>query len=91
MNVKKLITNTGTRKRLFILLFLDRKESSKSETTNARNELKSANHAKAMLDRILVAKSIKKVLLRFLSEVLINVKTEYKTPKIQRFRPTSSL
>jgi hypothetical protein len=91
MNVKKLITNTGTRKRLFILLFLDRKESSKSETTNARNELKSAYHAKAILDKIPAAKSRKKVLLRFLSGVLISVKTEYKTPKIPRFRPTFSL
>ena len=91
INVKQLTIKTGISNKIFRRLFFDRKESSKSETINARNELKSANHAKAILDEIPAAKSRKKVLLRFLSGVLISVKTEYKTPKIPRFRPTSSL
>ncbi|WP_123920675.1 hypothetical protein [Chryseobacterium balustinum] len=89
--MKQLTIKTGISNRTFRRLFFDRKESSKSETTNARNELKSPNQAKAILDRILVAKSRKTVLLRFLSEVLISVNTEYRTPKIPRFKPTFSL
>lgn len=54
--VKKLVIKTGKTINVLSFVCFERKESIKSEITNAKNELKSPNHAQAKLDKMLVPK-----------------------------------
>ena len=81
---------SGSIKRDFKSLFLDFKANKSTEVRIAQNEIKSPYQAKATLEKIEVAKRIRKVFVLFSSGVLKSKSKAYAIPKIPRLSPRFS-
>ena len=86
----KFTTKTGMTKIDFKLRFFVLNANKNAEVKTARNETKSPYQAKAMLDKTVVTKRMRKVLVLFRSGVLKSVIKAYAIPKIPKLSPIVS-
>ena len=86
----KFTTKTGMTKIDFKSRFFDLNANKNAEVKTARNDTKSPYQAKAMLDKTVVTKRMRKVWVLFLSGVLKSVSKAYAIPKIPKLSPIVS-